>query len=98
MTTRAYQPHDATQNARGAPRGVVLCLLVALQEPGGFSHPPDELAHDIRRPPEAAEEHDGARERQRQGAPRRAQDEAERDQRDHGPLVCFARGDVVQAH
>ena len=63
---RAQQPHDAAQDARRAARGVVLFLFDALQEPGWFSDPPHELAHDIRRPPEAAEQHDAARQCQRQ--------------------------------
>ena len=75
---------------------MVLVDIVALEDPGRLKHPPGQLPDHVGRPPEPPGQHDRAGDRQQQHALDSAEDEAGRDQDDHGPLVRLARGAVVE--
>ena len=54
------EPGDAAQRACHSARGAVLGAVDAAQQALRLGHTPDELAHDVGGPPEAAKQHDGA--------------------------------------
>src|SRR5205823_4280936 len=86
----AEEPDRTAQHPCDAARCVVFLAFDAAKPAGWFGNAPDELTDEIGRPPEAADEHDRAGEKERPRAAWLAEDETERDERNHRPLMRLA--------